>query len=74
MLLTLSFFTQACFQVIVMRGKLAQQQKKLWTNFKIHVSAAHHEFRLTNKTAQQSGSHSANMMIKHHPYQVMMFI
>jgi membrane-bound ClpP family serine protease len=26
-------------------------------------ATAHHEFRLTNQTAQQSGFHSANMMI-----------
>jgi hypothetical protein len=42
---------------------------KTWTNFKIHFAAAHHEFRLTNQTAQQSGFHSANMMIENHPYQ-----
>jgi hypothetical protein len=32
---------------------------KTWTNFKVS---------LTNQTAQQSGFHSANMMIEHHPY------
>jgi hypothetical protein len=42
---------------------------KTWTNFKIHFAAAHHEFHLTNQTSQKSGFHSANMMIKHHPYQ-----
>jgi hypothetical protein len=42
---------------------------KTWTNFNIHFAAAHREFSLTNQTAQQSGFHSANMMIEHHPYQ-----
>jgi hypothetical protein len=42
---------------------------KAWTNFKIHFAAAHREFRLTNQTSQQSGFHSVNMMIEHHPYQ-----
>jgi hypothetical protein len=42
---------------------------KTWTNFKIHFAAAHHEFHLTNQTAQHSGFHIANMMIKHHHYQ-----
>jgi hypothetical protein len=45
------------------------EAQKTWTNFKIHFAAAHREFRLTNQTAQQSGFDSANMMIKHHPYQ-----
>jgi hypothetical protein len=34
--------------------------QKTWTNFKVHFAAAHHEFRLMNQTAQQSGFHSAN--------------
>jgi hypothetical protein len=37
---------------------------KTWAQFKIDFSTAHHEFRLTNQTAQQSGFHSANMMIE----------
>jgi hypothetical protein len=32
--------------------------------FKIDVAVARREFRLTNQTAQQSGFHSANMMIE----------
>jgi hypothetical protein len=36
---------------------------KTWAQFKIDF-AAHREFRLTNQTAQQSGFHSANMMIE----------
>jgi hypothetical protein len=40
-----------------------------WTNFKVYFAAAHHEFRLTNQTAQQYGFHSSNMMIEHHPCQ-----
>jgi hypothetical protein len=43
--------------------------QKFWTNFKIHFAAAHHEFCLTNQTAQQSGFHSDNMMIEDHKYQ-----
>jgi hypothetical protein len=35
-----------------------------WAQFKIHFATAHREFRLTNQTAQQSGFHSANMMIE----------
>jgi hypothetical protein len=37
---------------------------KTWAQFKIDVATAHREFRLTNQTAQQSGFHSANMMIE----------
>jgi hypothetical protein len=37
---------------------------KTWAHFKINFATAHREFRLTNKTAQQSGFHSANMMIE----------
>jgi hypothetical protein len=37
--------------------------KKL-AQFKIHFATAYCEFRLTNQTAQQSGFHSANMMIE----------
>jgi hypothetical protein len=38
---------------------------KTWEQFKIDFSTAHREFRLTNQTAQQSGFHSANMMIEY---------
>jgi hypothetical protein len=38
---------------------------KTWARFKIDFSTAHREFSLTNQTAQQSGFHSANMMIEH---------
>jgi phage shock protein A len=38
---------------------------KTWEQFKIDFATAHCEFRLTNQTAQQSGFHSANMMIEH---------
>jgi hypothetical protein len=37
---------------------------KKWAQFKIDFATAHREFRLTNQTAQQSGFHSANMMIE----------
>jgi hypothetical protein len=38
---------------------------KTWAQYKIDFATAHREFRLTNQTAQQSGFHSANMMIEH---------
>jgi hypothetical protein len=37
---------------------------KTWSQFKIDFSTAHREFRITNQTSQQSGFHSANMMIE----------
>jgi hypothetical protein len=37
---------------------------KTWAQFKIDLATAHREFRLTNQTAQQSGFHSANMVIE----------
>jgi hypothetical protein len=37
---------------------------KAWAQFKLDFATAHREFRLTNQTAQQSGFHSANMMIE----------
>jgi hypothetical protein len=37
---------------------------KTWDQFKIDFATAHREFCLTNQTAQQSGFHSANMMIE----------
>jgi hypothetical protein len=37
---------------------------KTWAQFTIDFATAHREFRLTNQTAQQSGFHSANMMIE----------
>jgi hypothetical protein len=37
---------------------------KTWAQFKIDFATAHREFRLTNQTAQQSGFHSATMMIE----------
>jgi hypothetical protein len=40
-----------------------------WTNFKVDFLQAHREIRLTNHTAQQSGFHSANMMIKNDSFQ-----
>jgi uncharacterized protein YukE len=38
---------------------------KTLEQFKIDFATAHREFCLTNQTAQQSGFHSANMMIEH---------
>jgi hypothetical protein len=37
---------------------------KTWAQFKLNFATAHREFRLTNQTAQQSGFHSANIMIE----------
>jgi hypothetical protein len=37
---------------------------KTWAQFKLDFATAHCEVRLTNQTAQQSGFHSSNMMIK----------
>jgi hypothetical protein len=37
---------------------------KKWMQFKHDFAAAHRKFCLTNQTAQQSGFHSANMMIE----------
>jgi phage shock protein A len=37
---------------------------KTWAQFKLYFATAHREFRLTNQTSQQSGFHSANMMIE----------
>jgi 5-carboxymethyl-2-hydroxymuconate isomerase len=37
---------------------------KTWAQFKIDFATAYREFRLANQTAQQSGFHSANMMIE----------
>jgi hypothetical protein len=53
------FFPDACraWQSRVIAGKM-------WAQFKLDFATAHHEFRLTNQTAQQSGFHSANMMIE----------
>jgi hypothetical protein len=52
-------FTDACraWQSRTIAGKT-------WAQFKIDFATAHREFRLTNQTAQQSGFHSANMMIE----------
>jgi hypothetical protein len=38
--------------------------KKTWAQFNIYFATAYLIFRLTNQTAQQSGFHSANMMIE----------
>jgi hypothetical protein len=37
---------------------------KIWAQFKIEFATSHREFCLMNQTAQQSGFHSANMMIE----------
>jgi hypothetical protein len=52
-------FTDACraWQSRAIAGKT-------WAQFKLDFATAHREFRLTNQTAQQSGFHSANVMIE----------
>jgi hypothetical protein len=52
-------FPDACWawQSRAIAGKTSVQ-------FKLDFATAHREFRLTNQTAQQSGFHSANMMIE----------
>jgi hypothetical protein len=37
---------------------------KTWAQFKLDFATALREFRLTNQTEQQSGFHSANVMIE----------
>jgi hypothetical protein len=37
---------------------------KTWAQFKVDFATGHGKFRLTNQTAQQSGFHSASMMIE----------
>jgi hypothetical protein len=37
---------------------------KMWMQFKLAFAAARQGFFLTNQTAQQSGFHSANMIIE----------
>jgi hypothetical protein len=44
---------------------------KKWAQFKIDFATAHREFRLIKQTAQQSGFHSANMMIEQGRYESM---
>jgi hypothetical protein len=58
-------FTDAC-----RTWQVRPAEQKTWTSFNIHFAAAHREFRLMNQTSQQSGFHSANMMIEDHHYQV----
>jgi phage shock protein A len=43
---------------------IKSDSEKTWAQFKIDFATAHRGFRLTNQTAQQSGFHSANMMIE----------
>jgi hypothetical protein len=53
------FFPDACraWQSRAIAGKT-------WAHFKLDFSTVHREFHLTNQTAQQSGFHSANIMIE----------
>jgi hypothetical protein len=53
------FFPNACWA-----WQSRASAGKTWVQFKLDVATAHREFRLTNQTAQQSGFHSANMMIE----------
>jgi hypothetical protein len=64
MLHTSSYLTQDYFPTLVAHGNRERLLEKTWAQFKIDFATAHREFRLTNQTAQQSGFHSANMMIE----------
>jgi flagellar biosynthesis/type III secretory pathway protein FliH len=59
LIFNMGLFTNACraWQSRAIAGKT-------WAQFKLDVATAHREFHLTNQTAQQSGFHSANMMIE----------
>jgi phage shock protein A len=59
LVLNTGLFPHACraWQLIAIAAKT-------WAQFKIDFATAHREFRLTKQTAQQSGFHSANMMIE----------
>jgi hypothetical protein len=50
--------------MLVRRGNQGRLRGKTWAQFKLDFATAHREFRITNQTAQQSGFHSANMMIE----------
>jgi flagellar biosynthesis/type III secretory pathway protein FliH len=58
------YLTQDYLPTPVARGNRERLRGKTWAQFKIDFATAHREFRLTNQTAQQSGFHSANMMIE----------
>jgi flagellar biosynthesis/type III secretory pathway protein FliH len=64
MLHTHSYLIHDYFPTPVARGNQERLLEKTWAQFKIDFATAHCEFRLTNQTAQQSGFHSANMMIE----------
>jgi hypothetical protein len=57
------FLTHDCSPVHARLGNQEQLRGKTWAHFKLDFATAHREFRLTSQTAQQSGFHSANMMI-----------
>jgi phage shock protein A len=58
------YLTRDCFLDACRAWKSRAIAGKTWAQFKLDFATAHREFRLTNQTAQQSGFHSANMMIK----------
>jgi hypothetical protein len=57
-ILNMGFFLDAC-RALQSRAI----SRKTWAQFKLDFATAHRAFRLTNQSAQQSGFHSANMMI-----------
>jgi hypothetical protein len=63
-LLTRSYLTHDCLPDACRAWQSRSIAGKTWAQFKIDFATAHREFRLTNQTAQQSGFHSANMMIE----------
>jgi hypothetical protein len=62
-------FNKCLFSDACQTWQVRPAAQRNWTNFKIHFAAAHREFCLMNQTSQQSGFHSANMMIEYHHYQ-----
>jgi hypothetical protein len=57
-------FNTGLFPVACRAWQSRAIEGKTWVQFKLYFATAHHEFRLTNQTAQHSGFHSANMMIE----------
>jgi hypothetical protein len=55
--------TRDCSLMHVGCGNQERLREKTRALFKLDFSTAHREFRLTNQTSQQSGFHTANIMI-----------
>jgi hypothetical protein len=57
-------FNTGLFTDVCRAWKPRVVSEKTWSQSKINLSTSYREFRLTNQTAQQSGFHSASMMIE----------